>query len=254
MTHYGKSDIGQKRESNQDSFSIKSYGKDVLLAVVCDGMGGISGGSVASDIARDIFISNMAKLSEDLALQKKKSKRIILTEMETSVERANDFLYNFAGRDAELRGMGTTLVAALLSNNILYACNVGDSRLYRINNRGITQVTKDHSYVQYLVDTGKITEEEAKNNKNKNLIMRAVGNEKTIDVDTFALNIDNEQSEYFLLCSDGLTGLVDDDEIYTIVHGKETARASLKQKVECLVERANYLGGNDNITVILIKT
>jgi len=254
MTHYGKSDIGQKRESNQDSFSIKSYGKDVLLAVVCDGMGGISGGSIASDIARDIFISNMAKLSEDLALQKKKSKKIILTEIEKSVELANDFLFDIAGRDVNLRGMGTTLVAALVSNTTLYACNVGDSRLYRINANGITQVTKDHSYVQYLVDTGKITEDEAKTNKNKNLIMRAVGNDKSIDVDTFTIELNKEQSEYFLLCSDGLTGLVDDEEIFTIVNGKETARASLKQKVECLVERANFLGGNDNITVVLIKT
>jgi len=249
MTYYGKSDVGKKREENQDSFNAMIFG-DLLIAIVCDGMGGSSGGSIASSIALDMYMAEFLKVA---AAADSFNQINIGATIRESAKTANTFLYGVASRDNELRGMGTTLVTAVIHNRVLYAGNVGDSRLYRINRHGITQVTKDHSYVQYLIDKGELDPKDARTNANKNLIMRAIGNEEQVEVDLHMVQLLHGETEYFLLCSDGLSNLIEDKDIYEIVHGYATKRGSLETKVNNLVERANILGGNDNITALLIQ-
>ena len=249
MTYFGKSDVGKKRDVNQDSWTAMTIG-EMLIAIVCDGMGGTSGGSIASSIALDMYIAEMLKV---VTAAQSPDQINIPSLISNSVVTANTFLYGIASRDNALRGMGTTLVTAVIYNGVLYAGNVGDSRLYRINRHGITQVTKDHSYVQYLIDIGELEEKDARTSANKNLIMRAIGNEEKVQVDLHTLPILQGEIEYFLLCSDGLSNLIEDKDIYEIIHGYATKRASLEVKVNNLIERANILGGNDNITALLIK-
>jgi protein phosphatase len=149
--------------------------------------------------------------------------------------------------------MGTTLVAALIYDNVLYACNVGDSRLYLLSKDGVVQITKDHSYVQALVDSGKLTASEARTNDRKNIITKAIGIEEEVEADSFAVPLEEEKEQYFLLCSDGLSNLLEERDLYKIVlQPKELL--SIEKKVDCLIELANERGGNDNITAYLIDS
>ena len=185
--------------------------------------------------------------------------RVIETLLCDAVSAANDAVYERAAKEKKLRGMGTTVVAALTVDNRLYIASVGDSRIYLFCGGDMVQLTRDHSYVQYLIDMGQITPEEALTNPYRNVITRAVGNERTVETDTASMTL-TEVPTYVLLCSDGLTGYVEADDIRDIVWGygseavgEDDAEEELRIKTEQLINRANEGGGGDNITALLIK-
>jgi len=256
----GKSDIGRKRSENQDNFLSKLYTSDILLAVVCDGMGGVHGGQEASRIAVNKYVEAMdafvaSATEEDGALRAAPS--VIFEAMTEAVRAANDGVLARTREDTSLRGMGTTLVSALVVNGTVYSVNVGDSRLYVVSAGQMEQITKDHSLVQYLVDIGRITPEEALSSTNRNIITRAVGIDPTVEPDTFLMPLEEDpRGAVLLLCSDGLTTMVPDGKIGEVLSetsgegGKD--EAWLASRAEELIRLANENGGHDNITVALV--
>lgn len=253
MILYGKSDTGLKRSVNQDSFAVLEYAENATLAVVCDGMGGNAGGDKASRIAAECFTESIVVFLS--SFEKKDNKIIprgenIKKALETALRMANKAVYAESKSDPGLSGMGTTLVAALFLDGVLYSVNVGDSRLYMIDKDGITQLTHDHSYVQFLVDLGKISPEEARSNAHKNIITRAVGTEAEIEPDITAHDVKTDDGRYFLLCTDGLTNMVEEPDIQRVILGS----VPLEIKVRALIDVANENGGTDNITVVAIES
>lgn len=251
---FGKTDIGKKRKTNQDSFFVGAIGQEgesiqnaPLLAVVCDGMGGANGGNVASELAINIFTHVVDQAFASRTRGQDGAAPSYDAILLDAVYKANRELYDRSERDPLLSGMGTTLVACLMTQDGIYAINVGDSRLYVQNVDAFDQVTRDHSYVQALVDSGQITNEQAKNHPNKNIIMRALGINEDIEADFFFLPLSTSK---ILLCSDGLSGYLEENDLKEIV----LANNKLEEKVERLVQKANDNGGGDNITVILIES
>lgn len=231
-------DIGMRREMNQDYFysSEEPVGSLPNLFVVADGMGGHNAGEFASRYAVETMV-NTAKNTE-------KTDMIgILTEC---VSNANASLWAYAGAHDEMRGMGTTLVAAVLDGRRLVTVNVGDSRLYVIGD-GIRQITEDHSLVQEMVRMGEMDRESARTHPDRNIITRAVGADRKVQTDVFETVL--EPGDRILLCSDGLTNMVEDQRILQVMNGE----GDLTSKTESLVELANRNGGKDNITVITIE-
>ncbi len=231
-------DIGMRREMNQDYFysSEEPVGSLPNLFVVADGMGGHNAGEFASRYAVETMV-NTAKNTE-------KTDTIgILTEC---VSNANASLWAYAGAHDEMRGMGTTLVAAVLDGRRLVTVNVGDSRLYVIGD-GIRQITEDHSLVQEMVRMGEMDRESARTHPDRNIITRAVGADRKVQTDVFETVL--EPGDRILLCSDGLTNMVEDQRILQVMNGE----GDLTSKTESLVELANRNGGKDNITVITIE-
>ena len=240
MNVYAKTDIGKTRETNQDAFDTGYFNDGTVWAVVCDGMGGVSGGQVASSLCIDKTVNAIKRsYREDMTVNNVKNMLV------SAINAANSYVFDESLKDRELKGMGTTIVAVVIVNNIAVVAHVGDSRAYIVNDT-IKQITKDHSYVQLLVDNGKITLEEAENHPDKNIITRAIGIEGFVDVDIDIVDIKNE--DILLLCTDGLNGYVRDDDILKTV--KEYGDSS----TEKLVETANLNGGHDNITVVLISS
>lgn len=239
MKLFGKTHIGLIRESNQDAFSFGSYDDGNCWAVVCDGMGGVSGGQVASAIC-------VEKVSEALkrGYRNKMTVSSAKNLLTTAINAANSAVFKKSQEDYEVRGMGTTVVAAIVLGNLAVIAHVGDSRAYLLNDE-IKPITKDHSFVQLLIDTGKITEEEAKVHPDRNVITRAVGIEHVVDVELDIVDIDN--NDKILICTDGLNGYVSDAEILKTVN--EYGDSS----TEKLVETANNAGGRDNVTVVIIS-
>ena len=251
MYHFGKTDIGRKRKVNQDNFCICEISENVLLCAVFDGMGGHAAGDMASGLACEKFLSTVRdtltpKLDENTAMLEL-SETQIFNVLTKAKDEANTAVYEAAKDSSSLAGMGTTLAAVLINGTEAYAMNVGDSRIYTADEDGITQISRDHSYVQYLIDIGEITEEEAKTNVNKSIITRAVGTEESVDADTYTFSCD---ATSILLCSDGLSNHVDDDEMYRIISDSEDT----EECVGALVDLANANGGTDNITAILVRT
>jgi len=242
MISYGKTDRGKKRKRNEDSFSISECG-DFVSAIVCDGMGGVGGGDVASELAvcvyNDILFKEIGKSCDSLTPQ------IIKNAMLTAVDEANEAIINRGAKESSLHGMGTTLVSVFVWGGKAYVANVGDSRLYRVAGDKLEQVTKDHSYVQYLLDSGKITAEEAETHPHRNVITKALGASLNVEPDFFAV----DAFDAVMLCSDGLINYADKDEIEEIVSSDLTA----KKKVHALISAAKNGGGGDNITVILLE-
>lgn len=240
MNIYAKTDIGKTRETNQDAFDTGYFNDGTVWAVVCDGMGGVSGGQVASSLCIDKTVNAIKRsYREDMTVNNVKNMLV------SAINAANSYVFDESLKDRELKGMGTTIVAVVIVNNIAVVAHVGDSRAYIVNDT-IKQITKDHSYVQLLVDNGKITLEEAENHPDKNIITRAIGIEGFVDVDVDIVDIKDE--DILLLCTDGLNGYVRDDDILKTV--KEYGDSS----TEKLVETANLNGGHDNITVVLISS
>lgn len=253
----GKTDIGRRRKNNQDSFVIRQW-DDIgcALGVVCDGMGGANGGNIASALACEHFVSAVESF-----MRTDKVRDRIATEGDYSsmlaraVTGANQCVYSSTEKDKSLKGMGTTLVAALVVGDILYAVNVGDSRLYLYNRGRLTQITRDHSLVQYLMDTGKLTREEAKEYPNRNVITRAVGIERSIESDIFSVDLSRLSDDACaMLCSDGLSGYVEAEEIQALLSDSTASDPyDGDAAAAALVDAANEAGGIDNITVVLMR-
>ena len=238
MKTFSMTDIGRKREVNQDYVfaTDETIGNLPNLLVVADGMGGHRAGDFASRFTVEV-------LAEEVQNCKETHPETILGN---SIQAANERLMEEAAKDSRLEGMGTTLVAATILDHVLYFANVGDSRLYLIN-KEIRQLSKDHSMVEEMVRLGGLTEEEAKHHPDKNIITRAIGVKQKVEPDFFEYRL--KGGDIILMCSDGLTNMVDDDEIFQIV---KSAR-DIVEAVESLIQRANENGGSDNIGVVLAQ-
>ena len=257
MYFCGKSDVGMRRQVNQDSYrAISIWGGDAVLLIVCDGMGGHKAGEVASNTAVEIFCN---KIIASPCLEEKQDKILdfIRYTLVCAASEANAAIYRLAGKNEEYQGMGTTLVAAIIFKGYFYAINVGDSRLYIVTRYEAKLVTKDHSFVQYLIDNGKLTADEAKYYPRKNVITRAVGISDKLDVDFFSAPLEPWENGYLLLCSDGLTNYADNkilvDILYGSMSGSRPSEEELAKKAEMLIAYANAKGGSDNITAVLAK-
>ena len=237
MKAFSITDIGKKRQLNQDHIyaSLEPVGNLPNIFLVADGMGGHKAGGYASSCAVETILEGVRE-SEGGKPEE------ILTQ---AIQRANEVIEKRAGEDERFSGMGTTVVAACWDGEELIAANVGDSRLYVVNG-GIEQVTEDHSLVQEMVRIGGINKEEARSHPNKNIITRAVGLEQDLSVDCFRRPL--KPGNIVLLCSDGLTDMLEDEEIYRILTGEGT----IQQRAQALVQAANDNGGRDNIAVIVI--
>jgi serine/threonine protein phosphatase PrpC len=227
----GFTDPGRKRRRNEDSFVI-----DPPLFAVADGMGGAQAGEVASRLAAAAF--REFHDADDLDPEKR---------LAAIIKEANRRIYERAADDAQVSGMGTTITAALVAADALVIGHVGDSRAYRLRGGKFEQLTDDHSLVADLVRSGRITPEEADAHPQRSVITRALGTDSEVDVDTFT--VPAESDDLFLICSDGLTTMVDDEQIRDLV----TRAQDLEQAGKGLVKAANKAGGEDNITVVLFR-
>lgn len=241
MELYGMTDIGQKRETNQDVFYTHRIEEKMGFAIVCDGMGGQNAGHIASGIACDLIAGRLAA-----AELKDMSDGEIKQEIVAALSEANAEVYRRANLEPGCRGMGTTAVVAVICHEKAHVAHAGDSRLYLLpRNGGIKQLTRDHSLVQELVDRGQLTPDGMKSHPNKNMITRAIGVALTVEADYLEFPL--ERGDRLLLCSDGLTNMLEDSRIEGVL--REGAPA------ECcgeLVRLANEAGGNDNITVVVV--
>ncbi len=237
-----KTDIGMKRSTNQDSYS---YGQlengTITWAVVCDGMGGMAAGNVASITAVE---SISASLEQNLS--PKSSASFVKSLLKSSIESANAKIFSMAEENEDMRGMGTTVVVVVIIKGVAYFAHAGDSRAYYFLNNQLSQITTDHSVVQTLLESGQLTEDEAKNHPNKNIITRALGVASYIDVDFETIDV--LEGDTVLLCTDGLTNCIDDELIKLALTDNDFSSLA-----ERLVDLANQNGGNDNITVVAVK-
>ena len=242
MDYWVLSDIGCVRTSNQDACTVVQLDKNTLLCVVCDGMGGAKSGDVASSLAVDVF-SQEVKQSYKTDMDADAIEQML----KNALKLANFTVYDQSRQFEEFTGMGTTLVAALVQNKGTTVLNVGDSRAYHICDDGISQITVDHSLVQLMLDRGELTPEQARTYPGKNYITRAVGTESMTEGDLFREKL--ERGTYLLLCSDGLTNLLDDQEIlFEVVHG-----ADKQVCCQTLVDIAKRRGAPDNVTCVLVE-
>ena len=239
MRIYSATDVGQKRKMNQDYVFVSQepVGNLPNLFAVADGMGGHNAGDYASAHAVQTLVSQIQADADFNPIK----------VIRHAIEAANTEIIDQAQRDEGLRGMGTTMVVATIVGNYAYVANVGDSRLYVVQGQ-IRQVTRDHSLVQEMVRLGEINAEEARNHPDKNIITRALGAEKTVDVDFFDLKL--EPGNTILMCSDGLSNMVEDRKMEEIITNPDK---DITWKGDTLIREANQNGGNDNIAVILIE-
>lgn len=238
----GLCDIGQKRKTNQDSIYLNQKRN---LFIVADGMGGHNGGDIASAMAVKFF----PEYALDHLDQDPKE------ALNKSVLYANDKIIQRAQKEEELQGMGTTIVACYFHGPYLYLANVGDSRAYMVQNKKLFQMTKDHSWVQEKLNMGIYGREEAKKDPQKNYLVRTVGVEENLNVDVYTYKVN--RGDIFLICSDGLHGLVSDQDILYLINQHlqspcECQSQQLESCAQALVDTANQNGGQDNISAILI--
>jgi protein phosphatase len=248
LSFVGKTDTGRVREHNEDTIAADV---DVGLLVLADGMGGYNAGEVASGIAVKT-ITNLVReglTREDLAAVDRSTgltrPSIVLRD---AITRANKIIYQTARSQAECEGMGTTVVAALFYDNRISIAHVGDSRLYRQRGSEIAQVTMDHSLLQELVDRGFYSPEEAQRAANKNYVTRALGVEPQVEVEVQEHPVD--KGDIFILCSDGLSDMVEDEDIRLTI---STFGANLDTVAKQLIQLANENGGRDNVSVVLAQ-
>ena len=238
MNSTGRTDKGRKRSNNQDSIFISDTPVGPLpnLYIVADGMGGHAAGDFASRFAINVVIDFI----------RKSTVRNPISLLKRALVYANSELYKEAEKDKEKSGMGTTLVAAVLTDKKLYVANIGDSRLYVINDR-IIQVTMDHSLVEELIRSGQLERNKGRNHPEKNIITRAMGSRGEAMPDFFEIEVN--PGDKILMCTDGLSNMVEDDEIRDIVEDSATS----EDAVSSLINRANYYGGNDNVSVVIVS-
>lgn len=238
MKTFSKTDIGRKREVNQDYVFVSDnpLGNLPNLLVVADGMGGHNAGDLASRFTVEVLKKEIEESIEDgpEAIMKK------------AIQSANYQVRELAAKDGKLKGMGTTLVVATVIEHTLYFANIGDSRLYLLNDE-IRQLSRDHSFVQEMVRLGGINAEEAKHHPDKNIITRAIGAKEKVEIDFFEYRL--KKGDIILMCTDGLSNMLEDEEIFHIVKSSR----DIVEAVELLVEKANENGGRDNIGVIVAE-
>ena len=233
-------DIGNHRESNQDTYDCGIFETGDSWVVVCDGMGGVSGGQIASELCVE-KVSSAIKRGYRENLSVKAAQNLLLSAIAAS----NSIVHNKAQEEPQYHGMGTTIVAAIIIKNIVVIAHVGDSRAYILSDKTVKQITKDHSLVQLMIDNGKITADEAKNHPDKNIITRAVGVVNFVDVEFDVCDVNS--GEKLLVCTDGLSGSVSDEEMINIINEYSDSSA------EKLVEKALENGSRDNITVVVMS-
>lgn len=241
-------DPGRVRGHNEDCVESRP---DLGIVVLADGMGGYNAGEVASGMATSLIASGLteswtkdalAKLSRDDAMA------LAQAVLQKQVARANKAIFDAAEKDPHCAGMGTTLVACLFYDNFLTVGHIGDSRLYRMRNDALEQVTRDHSLLQEQIDSGLITKEDARSSHNKNLVTRAVGIDPEVEAEIHTHEV--QEGDIFLLCSDGLNDMIEDDEIQmTLI----ALRSNLDLTAQQLIQAANDAGGRDNVSVMLVK-
>ena len=239
MNAYGLTDIGKVRTQNQDSifFSVEPVGMLPNVLIVSDGMGGHKAGEVASQKSIEFFRS--------FVQAKSYVPDELLDFLVSAVNYANEKVYEMSLQDSSLYGMGATFSACVVYGTKIYIAHIGDSRVYFADHGRITQLTNDHSFVNELVRAGQITEAAARNHPRKNELLRVLGVEAHGKIDGIVYEADNDG--FLLLCTDGLTNMLTDDEILSIIQGTD----SLKMKTRCLISAANKNGGHDNISAVL---
>lgn len=241
MQSWGLSDQGCVRAQNQDAYHIESLDRNTQLCVVCDGMGGAKSGNIASSLAVDVFVQEV-KRSWNSTLKTSQIEQML----RGAVKLANFTVYDQSMQFEDFDGMGTTLVAVLVRGRKATVVNVGDSRAYLVDQNGIRQLTKDHSLVQMMVERGELTPEMARTYPGKNLITRAIGTEPMVLSDIYHLEL--QKGDCILLCSDGLSNMMDDQEIlFEVVHG-----VNKQYCCQRLLDIAKNRGAPDNVTSILI--
>ena len=238
MQIWGITHRGAVRQQNQDAYATQKMEDGRIIALVCDGMGGARAGNVASAMAVDLFMKRFMEQEKESNDQER---------MQSAAALANQEIFRRATTEEECTGMGTTLVAALVGKEEALILNEGDSRAYHISQAGIVLVTRDHSLVEDMVERGELTREEARNHPHKNLITRALGAEPILLTDCFRRPL--KQGEYLLLCSDGLSNVVTEQEIlYEVIHGGEDETCCQR-----LLDIAMHRGAPDNVTAVLIQ-
>lgn len=241
MRAFAKTDVGKARDMNQDYYYISGPEDPLKIYILADGMGGYNGGEIASKLATTTALSYIQSNFENTP----KEREDILKLVKSAMEYANMVVYEKSKEQKDLDGMGTTLEVCLIYNNKLYLGHVGDSRIYRLRGEFFRKLTHDHSYVQKLVKDGTITQEEADHHPKKNMLMKALGCTAFVEPDVTVKGF--IKNDIILICSDGLTNMVEEQEIYNILKKEGTLAA------EKLVEKANENGGYDNITAIVIR-
>jgi len=239
MISYGRTDIGSKRQMNQDYvyYSDKPVGKLPNLYIVADGMGGHKAGDVASRYTVTQFVNHI----------KESNAKNPISVIDDAILKANEELIELAATSEDFDGMGTTLVVCSYIDKSLFIANIGDSRLYLINKEKIKQITRDHSFVEEMVSNGEISRSNARTHEKKNIITRAIGASMDIISDIFEITY--HQGDLILMCTDGLSNMVDDETIKDIVIKHQDLEIATKK----LVDEANKNGGKDNISVLIVR-
>ncbi|TMV51888.1 Stp1/IreP family PP2C-type Ser/Thr phosphatase [Paenibacillus mesophilus] len=235
-----RTDAGLIRLINEDRAAVRDEWNGFTLAIVADGMGGHQAGEIASQMAIELVETEMKTVVTDMTVEERKD------AVRSAIAKANDTVFEFASKQARYQGMGTTVVTALATSYDLVIGHIGDSRAYLVSGDSIRQLTEDHSLVNELVKSGQITPEEANVHPLRNVVTRALGTDKQVEVDV--IHSAWRSGDILLLCSDGLSGLVEERELHQII----ADRQDLAWKVDKLVGRALEEGGGDNITVVLL--
>lgn len=236
-----KTDIGHTRTKNEDRALIRNDLNGFTLAIVADGMGGHQAGDIASQLAIEIIQDQLQMIHIDLPVEERK---LIVRQ---AIYMANDSIYQLASTKLQYQGMGTTVVLAIATEEWLLIANIGDSRAYKASEKSIIQLTEDHSLVSELVKNGQITAEEASFHPRRNVLTRALGTEQNVTIDIYDYVWSDK--DFLLLCTDGLSGFVDNQQILQILNQNE----DIYFKADKLVESALEAGGEDNITVVLLS-
>lgn len=243
MQYYGMTDIGMHRKENQDRIEVPKENSNLNLFIIADGMGGANAGGVASQMAIEYVKNAILDGIEDTEYEREKIESLL----KKAIIDANNYVYNKSKLKPEYEGMGTTISVALVIKNKVYIGHIGDSRIYRIRKHIMRQLTKDHSYVQELLNNKTITKEEAENHPQKNILLKVLGCELDVEPDIMVKGF--MKDDILLLCSDGLTNMLSKDEIYDMI---SEGKNNLKDTCNSLISHSKGNGGYDNISVILV--
>ncbi len=243
----GRTDTGMVRSHNEDAIYCDA-GRG--LAILADGMGGYNAGEVASGMVTTLLASELGKIIDTAAAHKfaKANQAVVRGSLETEIARANRAVYQAALSQPQYAGMGTTLVMAAFFDDVMMVAHIGDSRLYRLRSEKFVQITRDHSLLQEQIDSGLLKPEEARHSQNKNLVTRAVGVDPEVEAEIHCHDV--EPGDIYLLCSDGLNDMIEDEEIGATL---QMLAANLELAATQLVDMANDNGGRDNVSVILVR-